>query len=217
MNDSNAMDGIPGQVKEFEYDRRFFCHAMPGELDDGSAPMLIVQSYYVDSDNYALRVRLISHSLHIEMTPYTDPENVLREHRDDFTYGSVTVKGPSVGGTRYEAEKEIDASIAAELIRRGGTDIIKNRYNAWVGEDGWDIDIFGGANHPLVIAEAKRNRPVTNLVIPDFCVTEITDQARFSNDGLAARPFNEWQAEFMKELAEQGPHFEQIYGRNRME
>ncbi len=71
-------------------------------------------------------------------------------------------------------------------------------------------------NAPLVIAEAERSGPVTNLIIPSFCITEVTDQARFSNDGLASKPYSAWEDEFERELAEQGPQFQQIFGRNRM-
>ena len=46
---------------------------------------------------------------------------------------------------------------------------------------------------------------MTNLQIPSFCVTEITDQARFSNDGLASRPFSQWAADFDAELHRDGP------------
>lgn len=204
-------------MNDFEFDRRFFCREIPQDLQDADIPTLIVQSYYVDSDNYALRVRVQSRKTRLPMDKDTDAAEALDKHRDDFTTASVTVKGPSVGGTRYEAERDIDAGIAAELIKRGGTDIIKNRYDVWIGEDGWNIDVFGGVNAPLIIAEAKRSRPVTNLIIPDFCVTEITDQARFSNDGLAARPFSDWQDEFEQELSVSGAHFEQIYGTNRHE
>jgi adenylate cyclase len=204
-------------MNDFEFDRRFFCREIPQDLQNADTPTLIVQSYYVDADNYALRVRVQSRTTRLPMDEHTDAATVLDQHRDDFTAASVTVKGPSVGGTRYEAERDIDPGIAAELIKRGGTDIIKNRYEAWIGEDGWNIDVFGGANAPLIIAEAKRSQPVTNLIIPDFCITEITDQARFSNDGLATRPFSQWQSEFEQELTSNGAHFEQIYGTNRHE
>ena len=157
-------------MNDFEYERRFFCRALPPELDDGE-PMLIVQSYYVHDGNYALRVRLQTRGVRIDMNADTDPIAVLRQYRDRFTEAFVTVKGPSVGGTRYEAEREIDACIAAELVMRGGRPIIKNRFSAWIGEDGWSLDIFGGANAPLVVAEAERSGPVTNLQIPSFCVT----------------------------------------------
>lgn len=202
---------------DFEYERRFFCRHMPEELDDGDAPTLIIQSYYVHDDNYALRVRVQSHQIRIDVDERTDPIAVLDQHRDLFTDAFVTIKGPSVGGTRYEAERAIDAHIAAELIKRGGVPIIKNRFSAWIGEDGWSIDIFGGNNAPLIIAEAERSRPVTNLIIPSFCVTEITDEARFSNDGLANRPFSVWRDDFEQDLAQHGPHFEEMFGVNRME
>ena len=44
---------------DFEYERRFFCRELPAEYDDGDAPTLIIKSYYVHADNYALRVRLV--------------------------------------------------------------------------------------------------------------------------------------------------------------
>ena len=207
--------GMDIAMNDFEYERRFFCRALPLELDDGE-PMLIVQSYYVHDGNYALRVRLQTRGVRIDMNADTDPIAVLRQYRDRFTEAFVTVKGPSVGGTRYEAEREIDACIAAELVMRGGCPIIKNRFPAWIGEDGWSLDIFGGANAPLVVAEAERSGPVTNLQIPSFCVTEITDQARFSNDGLASRPFSQWAADFDAELHRDGSRFQTQFGRNRM-
>lgn len=203
-------------VNDFEYERRFFCRELPSEYDDGDTPTLIIQSYYVHQDNYALRIRLTSRGINMPMTPDIVPVAVLNEYRDRFSNAYVTVKGPSVGGTRYEFEQEIDTRIAAELVKRGGEAIIKNRYSVWIAEDGWSVDVFGGANAPLIVAEAERSGPVTNLTIPKFCITEITDQARFNNDGLATRPFSEWADEFEAELAANGPQFQQLFGRNTM-
>ncbi|KFI72140.1 adenylate cyclase [Bifidobacterium minimum] len=201
-------------MTDFEFERRFYCAQPPAELADES-PTLIVQSYYVHQDNYALRVRVQVHDVDVDMTRATDARSVLRSLTDRVSEAFVTVKGPAVGGTRYEAEREIDQHVATELILRGGSVIIKNRFSLWMGEDGWSVDVFGGDNHPLVVAEAERSGPVTNLAIPAFCVSEITDQRRFSNDGLASRPFDQWRDEFIRELDDQGPHFEQVFGRNR--
>ena len=71
-------------MNDFEYERRFFCRALPPELDDGE-PMLIVQSYYVYDGNYALRVRLQTRGVRIDMNAGTDPIAVLRQYRDRFT------------------------------------------------------------------------------------------------------------------------------------
>ncbi|WP_300768377.1 CYTH domain-containing protein [uncultured Bifidobacterium sp.] len=201
-------------MTDFEFERRFFCAAPPQEVLD-ETPTTIVQSYFVHQDNYALRVRVMLHDVHEPMTSDMDARLLLQSHLEQVSDAFVTVKGPSVGGTRYEAEREIDSHIATELILRGGSVIVKNRFSIWLGEDGWSIDVFGGNNHPLVIAEAERSGPVTNLAIPSFCVSEITDQRRFSNDGLASRPFNQWKAEYRRELDDQGPHFEQAFGHNR--
>lgn len=198
---------------DFEYERRFFCRELPAEYDDGDAPTLIIQSYYVHADNYALRVRLVSRKVHVDMTPDVNPVAVLDEYRDRFSEAYVTVKGPSVGGTRYEVEREIDTRIAAELIKRGGSVIIKNRYSVWIEEDGWSVDVFGGPNAPLIVAEAERSGPVTNLTIPKFCITEITDQARFNNDGLANRPFCKWADDSRRSWRWRGQGSSSISGR----
>lgn len=211
-----TMDGMP-LLDEYQYERRFFCTSMPAELDDGDAPVLIIQSHFVHADGYALRVRLTTRALRIAMSAGLDARDVLREHRDAFRTATLVVKGPSVGGTRYEASRGIDAQIAASLVLRGGDVIIKNRYTAWIGADGWNIDVFGGLNAPLVIAAAQRSTPVTNLIIPRFCVTEITDEARFSNDELSRRPFSQWADDFARELEREGPSFQQSFGRNTME
>ncbi|RSX55498.1 adenylate cyclase [Bifidobacterium dolichotidis] len=201
----------------FEYERRFFCREIPQEILRNEAPHLIVQSYYVHSNNYALRVRVKSDVTSLEMTSDLDPREVLREYRDDFRSAMVSVKGPSVGGTRYEAEQTIDPQYGIELILRGGDVIIKNRYTVWIGEDGWNLDRFGGMNAPLIVAEALRASPVTNLVIPRFCITEITDERRFSNDDLSWNPYSRWAQQFKDELAARGPEFQQLFGKNRFE
>ncbi|MBL0884904.1 CYTH domain-containing protein [Myceligenerans indicum] len=204
--------GPDTDYRDFEFERRFFVRDFPQELRD--APALIVQSYFVADDGYALRVRVQASDVAVPQEPGTTPDDVLREHATEIDFAAVTVKGPAVGGTRYEAERPLDTSIAVELVRRGGNRVVKTRYAAWLGADGWSIDVFGGANHPLIVAECERSRPVTGLQIPDFCVTEITDDARFSNDSLAVRPYGSWAASFDAELTEQGPRFRQDFGPN---
>ena len=118
---------------------------------------------------------------------------------------AITVKGPMNEGTRYEAERELDVSVGLEMVRRGGARVAKTRHSVWLGEDGWVIDTFAGANAPLVVAEVERGGPVTDLTIPSFCVTEVTSDPRFSNDALAGRPYGSWAAQYEAELAADGP------------
>lgn len=197
---------------DFEFERRFFVRDFPAALRD--APTLIVQSYFLSDGGYALRVRVQAADVDVAQTAGTSPAEIVRAYRDAFDFAAVTVKGPAVGGTRYEAERELDTHVAAELVERGGAPVVKTRYAAWLGEDGWSVDVFGGANHPLVIAECERSTPVTDLQIPDFCVTEITDDRRFSNEQLAVDPYPAWSARFAGELAASGPRFSQDFGGN---
>jgi len=205
-------DGDYGEHGSFEFERRFLVDAIPDVLRD--APALIVQSYYLSSGGYAIRVRCQAQGVGAVMSAALDPATVLTEHRDEFDFAAVTVKGPTVGGTRYEAEREIDPLVGVELIARGGARIAKVRYSAWLGQDGWVIDEFGGENHPLIVAECERSGPVTDLTIPKFCVAELTDDARFSNESLASRPYRKWQAEYLRELAQNGPRFREDFGTN---
>lgn len=197
---------------DFEFERRFFVRELPTALRD--APTLIVQSYYLSDGGYALRVRVQVAGADVRQDENTDAADILDQFRDAVDFAAVTVKGPSVGGTRYEAERQLDPLIAVELVRRGGAPVVKTRYAVWLGADGWSVDVFGGANHPLIIAECERSSPVTDLEIPDFCVTEITDDRRFSNETLALDPYRGWAPRFAAELASTGPRFRDDFGDN---
>ncbi|WP_448629117.1 hypothetical protein [Cellulomonas soli] len=126
------------------------------------------------------------------------------------------MKGPMVEGTRYEAERELDLTVGIEMVRRGDALVAKTRHAVWLGGDGWVVDVFAGANRPLVVAEVERGGPVTDLTIPTFCVTELTDDPRFSNDALAGAPFSGWAGVHARELADDGPRFLQGLGRNHV-
>jgi len=197
---------------DFEFERRFFVRDLPDALRD--APALIVQSYFLSDGGYALRVRVQATGVEARLGPDSDARDVLELYRSRFDFAAVTVKGPSVGGTRYEAERQLDPQVGAQLVRRGGAQVIKTRYAAWLGADGWSIDVFGGSNAPLVVAECERSGPVTDLQIPDFCVTELTDDRRFSNESLAVDPFRGWSAAYAQELSAQGPRFRDDFGGN---
>ncbi|AEG45042.1 hypothetical protein [Isoptericola variabilis] len=197
---------------DFEFERRFLVRELPDQLRD--APSLVVQSYYLSDGGYALRVRVQATDVEARLDAESDPRMVLDAYRDKVDFAAVTVKGPSAGGTRYEAERELDPLVAVELVARGGARVLKTRYAAWLGADGWSLDVFGSGNHPLIVAECERSSPVTELQIPDFCVTELTDDRRFSNESLAVHPYREWSARYAAELAASGPRFRGDFGEN---
>lgn len=200
--------------EDFEYERRFFVRELPRHLVGEEPPAVIVQTYFLAVDGYGLRLRLQASAPATRLDPATRADDALTLFAADFDLCVLTAKGPYVGGTRYEAERELDIGVGIEMSRRGGATIAKSRFSVWLDEDGWVIDEFAGANRPLIIAECERGGPVTDLRIPSFCLTEVTDDPRFSNDFLANAPYSTWAYRFEEEFAVRGPHFLTDFGTN---
>ncbi|HZK04811.1 MAG TPA: adenylate cyclase [Actinomycetaceae bacterium] len=201
----------------FEFERRFFVAELPRELLAGVTPTIIVQTYFLARDGYGLRIRLQASNPRKALNVLTRADDALDIFERDFDACFLTAKGPYAGGTRYEAERELDINVGIEMSRRGGITIAKSRYSLWLGEDGWVIDEFAGDHAPLLIAECERGGPVVDLVIPRFCSSEVTSDLRFSNDALVNAPYSTWQEAFEQEYAEQGPRFERGFGQDRRE
>ncbi|MGB3483825.1 MAG: hypothetical protein WBB07_16630 [Mycobacterium sp.] len=205
MSDSNAGD--------FEFERKFLLSEMPAIAASDPSPLVIAQAYLFASDGYAVRVRLQGPA---PAEPEAPPAELI-ESLGDGTIGTMTAKGPAAGGTRYEAEREIDPMVAGQILLRSEHVIVKVRSSVWLGEDGWVIDRFLGGNAPLLLAEVERGGPVVDLAIPSFCVTEVSDDDRFRNDYLAHHPFGSWTEEYRREFDLLGPKFVEHLGRNQFE
>lgn len=198
---------------DFEFERKFFVPEMPAVVASDPSPALIVQSYLFAADGYAVRVRVQGPApADLDATP-----GDLVDALGDESLGTMTAKGPAVGGTRYEAERELDPLIAGQIVRRGEQVIAKVRYSIWLGEDGWIIDRFLGDNAPLLLSEVERGGPVVDLTIPAFCATEVSEDNRFRNEYLAHRPFGAWAEAYRRELDLLGPTFTETLGRNQFE
>ena len=208
MSESNSGD--------FEFERKFYVREMPAVTALDPRPALIVQAYLFAADGYAVRVRLQGPAPLEPEAALTDLVDALGRVDGD-AIGTMTAKGPAVGGTRYEAERELDPTVAGQIVSRAEHVVIKVRYSAWLGEDGWIVDRFLGRNAPLLLAEVERNSPVVDLRIPDFCATEVSEDDRFRNEYLAHHPFGEWADGYRDEMQEVGPRFVETLGRNEVE
>lgn len=200
---------------DFEYERRFFVQELPSHMLEDSKPDLIVQTYFLARDGYALRIRLQAPGIDAEVPEDISGKDALTKYADRFDLCILTAKGPYVGGTRYEAERELDVSMGIEMCLRGGETLAKLRYGVWVGQDGWVVDQFLGGNRPLIIAECERTGPVVDLEIPWFCVEEVTGDQRFSNDELVNDPFSNWEPTYRRQLQMNPPRFNHDFGTNR--
>lgn len=195
---------------DFEFERKFFVREIPAITASDPSPVLIVQGYLFAADGYAVRIRLQGPA----PTELDDSPAQLVQALGDDAIGTMTAKGPAAGGTRYEAERELDPVVAGQIVARAEHVVTKIRYSAWLGEDGWIVDRFLGGNAPLVLAEVERGGPVVDLVIPDFCATEVSEDDRFRNEYLAHQPFGGWADAYFDELDLLGPRFVESLGRN---
>ncbi|MGB7983433.1 MAG: CYTH domain-containing protein [Candidatus Nanopelagicales bacterium] len=130
----------------------------------------IVQGYLAQTDTATVRVRV-------------------RGER-----GYVTIKGASVGIARSEFEYEIpvpDAMTMLDTLAQGPV-IDKVRHLVPVGRHMWEVDVFGGANAPLVMAEVELADAAEEFVTPDWAGQEVSADSRYFNVNLARSPYSTW-------------------------
>lgn len=201
---------------EFEFERKFLVRNLPAEVTEHGTQQAIVQAYVFAEEGYAVRVRITFPGVAAELPDFNEEidflgayerrvlSGLLKEHEPQ---ASIAVKSPSVAAERYEMEQHIDPDVATQILRRCPNSILKNRYSFWYDEDGWEFDIFAGQNRGLIIAECERMTPVVGLKIPQYCVTEVSDDLRFTNDYLSKSPWRQWADSYGAELEARGPHF----------
>jgi len=109
--------------------------------------------------------------------------------------GFITIKGKSSadGLSRAEFEYEIPESDALELLN-SFTDktINKIRYNIPFEGFIWEVDVFEGNNHGLIMAEIELQNELQSFTKPDWIAQEVTGDIRFYNSYLINNPFANW-------------------------
>ena len=108
--------------------------------------------------------------------------------------GFLTVKGITVNATRTEFEYEIPVDDARRMLSDMCEQPIieKIRYEVeWAGAT-WEIDEFLGVNAGLVVAEVELEQADQELEIPSWVGDEVTEDPRYFNSNLIARPYSSW-------------------------
>jgi adenylate cyclase len=117
----------------------------------------------------------------------------LRIRMVDDARAMLTIKTASEEIRRLEFEYEIPRNDGATLLgmRQSGL-IEKMRHELpWHGLT-WEIDVFLGDNHGLVVAEIEVPHEEIEFEKPDWLGPEVTFDPRYSNASLAKRPFHAW-------------------------
>jgi CYTH domain-containing protein len=105
----------------------------------------------------------------------------------------LTIKGPSQGIARPEFEYPIPAGDAEQMLALCVRPLIeKIRYRIEYRGRFWEVDEFMGDNEGLVTAEIELSAPAEAVELPPWVGAEVSDDPRYFNANLVARPFTRW-------------------------
>ncbi len=147
-----------------EYERKFIVRDL--SVLDSHEPSNYLQGYFNESPECHLRVRI----------------KVVSQ------VCTLAIKGRRSGFERSEKEWSIEYEDAMALFESAPGKIEKRRYSI---EGFWDVDVFGGANTGLAIAEFERSdkEVVAALEAPEWCGREVTASDEYYNQSLSFRPW----------------------------
>jgi adenylate cyclase len=108
--------------------------------------------------------------------------------------GYITIKGITTGASRAEYEYEISLADANEMLDQlcQRPIIEKTRYRIPQGDIAWEIDEFEGDNRGLIVAEVELKDEHQSVTMPAWIGQEVTDDPRYFNANLVAKPFTTW-------------------------
>lgn len=107
--------------------------------------------------------------------------------------GILTIKGRGAGISRPEFEYDIPYDEALVLLALCEQPTIeKVRHEVRVGEHLWEIDVFGGENAGLVLAEIELGEENEAFDRPVWLGEEVSADQRYFNSSLIKSPFRSW-------------------------
>ena len=107
---------------------------------------------------------------------------------------NINIKAATVGTVRAEYEYAIPLDEAREMLATlcVAPPVIKTRYWVRHGAHTWEVDVFGGANAPLVVAEIELDTVDEAFERPDWLGEEVSHDRRYYNHALAMQPYARW-------------------------
>ena len=120
-------------------------------------------------------------------------ERVVRV-RIEGDHAKLTIKGPTKGVTRSEYEYAIPVDDAAAMLRELCEQPIITKRRHVVEHEGkrWEVDVFGGDNAGLVIAELELASEDEAFAKPPWVREEVSADPRYYNSNLVKSPYKTW-------------------------
>ncbi|KWU19098.1 hypothetical protein [Burkholderia cenocepacia] len=99
--------------------------------------------------------------------------------------GMFAIKGPTQDNSRDEYEQPVELEVAEHWMQiDAGTVIDKTRYRIPVEEYVFEVDVFGGRLHPLLLAEVEFEGDGKGVPLPAWLGQEVSDDPRYYNSNL---------------------------------
>jgi CYTH domain-containing protein len=118
----------------------------------------------------------------------------------------LTLKALPPGATdalsRLEFEYPIPPADGEALLALTDRHLTKWRHGLDLPGGDWVLDVFEGANAPLVVAEVELESADQPLEVPPWCVRELSGRHDLSNAALALRPLAHWTEAERRQLLE---------------
>ncbi len=152
----------------------------------------IERKFLVNSS--AFMMEAVKHNRIVQGYLSSVPERTVRV-RIKGDNGYLTIKGQSnaSGMSRMEWEKEIVVEEAEQLLQLCEKGIIdKTRYEVIVGVHVFEVDVFGGENEGLILAEIELTSENEIFENPDWLGEEVTQDKRYYNSYLSKNPYKSW-------------------------
>jgi CYTH domain-containing protein len=125
----------------------------------------------------------------------TDPNRTVRI-RVEETRGFITVKGISTDGgvSRFEWENPLSKAAAEALFKLClPGKIEKTRHVVSVGSHLFEVDVFGGDNQGLIVAEVELSESNQAFEKPAWLGVEVTGENKYYNASLSQHPYKDWK------------------------
>ena len=155
-----------------EIERKFLVHgqAWLGEVEDSRQ---FKQAYLSRLDHVSIRIRII-----------------------DDASARLTIKSGRRGLSREEFEYDVPIEDALEILAlRKGAVVEKTRYRVVRDDLTWEIDVFGGENSGLVVAEVELEQEDQAVDLPEWIGKEVTGDPKYYNASLSVTPFKLWSTQ----------------------
>ena len=147
-----------------EIERKFLVDAQAWELQPKGIPVIISQSYLLNTIEKTIRLRI----------------------KDKDAY--VTIKGPTKGITRAEFEYKIPMADAQIMIDTFNLKVLtKKRFEVRMNKTLWEIDVFEGALSGLILAEVELQSEDETFEKPPWLGQEVSHLAAYYNANLIDR------------------------------